>query len=33
MDAQPVGQFGNPSVASKRYLGFESVKLARYMAP
>jgi hypothetical protein len=33
MDAQPTGQLGRPSVASRRYLGFESVRLCRYIVP
>src|SRR5262247_1978258 len=30
---QPAGQLGSPSVASRRYLGFESDTLIRYAAP
>src|SRR5262245_49592263 len=30
---QPAGQFGSPSVASRRYFGFESDTLIRYAAP
>jgi len=30
---QPAGQFGRPSVASRRYFGFESDTVIRYAAP